>query len=563
MRLTQLTRRFLRVLVLLGLLTYSQAVAFAEPPLPLDLDDSRSALSIGEELERSGKWLDAIRHYERAIERWPGDEELDYGRRRARVHFRVERRYADKSFRDSLLLMSRSSAMDLYDQTSRRIRSSFVDPLSNLSLVAHGTESFYMALANPRFLELNLPAVRSEAERKTRRQKIEQLRRTLREKYWNHAIHNSQHARTVITEVTREAEQTLQIKPAAVVMEFVFGGCNALDDYSGFLTADRLSDLYSNIDGEFVGLGVEMKEEAGQGMLLVNVLPESPASRGGLRRGDRIVQIDGVDVRNRSIDEAASMMRGAAGSQVRVGVSRRSASREWQATLTRQAVQVKSIPIAKIIDDERHIAYIQLSGFQKSTGEELKAALASLQSQGMKSLILDLRGNPGGLLTAAVDVLDRFIDDGVLVSTRGRTSDQNWTYRAQSKGTLDTPLVLLTDGDSASASEIVAGAIRDHRRGRIVGRQTFGKWSVQSIFNVGRENGLRLTTAKFYSPNGHTLSKIGVKPDVAVDRSEEHSVGFRGPSEEEGDDADIERALQLLRRSAPLVGFSSPTRRTP
>ena len=551
MRLTQLTRVFFRVSALLGLLALCQSTAVAEPPLPLDLDDSQSAFSIGEELERSGKWLDAIHHYERAIKRWPGDDDLIYGRRRARVQFRVERRHADKSFRDSLLQMTRSQAMDLFDQTSRRIRTSFVEPLSHLSIIAHGTESFYMALANSRFLELNLPTVRTDAERKSRREKIQQLRRTLREKYWNHPVHNSQHARTVITEVAAEAKRTLQITPATVVMEYVFGGCNALDDYSGFLTADRLADLYSNIDGEFVGLGVEMKEEAGQGMLLVNVLPESPASRGGLRRGDRIVQIDGVDIRNQSIDEAASMMRGPAGSRVRVRVPRQSADRQWDATLVRQPVQVKSIPVAKIIDSDQHIAYIHLSGFQKSTGTELNAALERLQSQGMKSLILDLRGNPGGLLTAAVDVLDRFIEDGVLVSTRGRSSDQDWTYRAQNKATLDVPLILLTDGDSASASEIVAGAIRDHRRGRIVGRQTFGKWSVQSIFNLGRENGLRLTTAKFYSPNGHTLGKIGVKPDFTVEAPEEHSVGFRGPAfdDEDAEDADIERAMQLLRRS--------------
>lgn len=548
MRLTQLTQRLFQLSVLLGVLTLSHATALAEPALPLDLDDQRNALTIGEDLERSGNWLDAIRHYERALERWPSDDDLTYGRRRARVHFRIERRYADRSFRDSLLAMSRNEALDLYDQASRRIRSSFVDPLSHLSIVAHGTESFYMALANPRFLESNLVSARTDAERDARREKVQGLRRTLRSEYWNHTIHNSNHARTVISEISSEAQRTLGITPAAVVMEYVFGCCNALDDYSGFLTADRLSDLYSNIDGEFVGLGVEMKEETGQGMLLVNVLPESPASRGGLRRGDRIVEIDGVDIRGRSIDEAASMMRGPAGSRVRVRVTRQSATREWEATLVRQPVRVKSIPVAEIIDASEGIAYIELSGFQKSTGEELNTALASLQRQGMRSLILDVRGNPGGLLSAAVDVLDRFIGDGVLVSTKGRTSDQNWTYRAQSKNTLDVPMVLLTDGDSASASEIVAGAIRDHRRGQIVGRQSFGKWSVQSIFNVGRKNGLRLTTAKFYSPNGHTLGKIGVRPDYIVDRAEETVVGFRGSSEDETD-ADIERALQLLRRS--------------
>lgn len=550
MRLTLMKRRCFQICMLLGLLTISRAAAFAEPALPLDLDDRRNALSIGEELERSGKWLDAIRHYERALDRWTDDDDLNYGRRRARVHFRIERRYADRSFRDSLMQTSRSEALDLYDQTSRRIRSSFVDPLSHLSIVAHGTESFYMALANPRFLEANLSTPRTDADRSAQKERIQDLRRSLRDKYWNHTVHNSDHARMVIAEIAQTAQQKLRITPSAVVMEYVFGGCNALDDYSGFLTADRLADLYSNIDGEFVGLGVEMKEETGQGMLLVNVLPESPASRGGLRRGDRIVEIDGVDIRNHSIDAAASMMRGPAGSKVRVRVARQSASREWEATLVRQSVQVKSIPVAEIIDAKNGIAYIELAGFQKSTGEELNEALASLQSQGMRSLILDLRGNPGGLLSAAVDVLDRFIDEGVLVSTKGRTSDQNWTYRARRQNTLDVPLVLLTDNDSASASEIVAGAVRDHRRGRIVGRQTFGKWSVQSIFNVGRKNGLRLTTAKFYSPNGHTLGKIGVRPDTVVEKEEEYAVGFRGPSSDGNEaDADLERALELLRRS--------------
>ena len=549
MRLTLMKRRCFQICAILGLLTISRAAVHADPPLPLDLDDRSNAVSIGEELERSGKWLDAIRHYDRALERWSDDDDLNYGRRRARVHFRIERRYADRSFRDSLVQMTRSESLDLYEQASRRIRSSFVDPLSHLSIVAHGTESFYMALANPRFLEVNLSTPRTASDRAAQKQRIQTLRRTLRDKYWNHTIHNSDHARTVIAEVAQSAQQSLQIAPSAVVMEYVFGGCNALDDYSGFLTADRLADLYSNIDGEFVGLGVEMKEETGQGMLLVNVLPDSPASRGGLRRGDRIVEIDGVDIRDRSIDEAASMMRGPAGSKVRVRVARQSASREWEATLVRQSVQVKSIPIAEIVDADYGIAYIELAGFQKSTGEELNAALTSLQSQGMRSLILDLRGNPGGLLSAAVDVLDRFIDEGVLVSTKGRTTDQNWTYRARRQNTLNVPLVLLTDGDSASASEIVAGAVRDHRRGRIVGRQTFGKWSVQSIFNVGRKNGLRLTTAKFYSPNGHTLGKIGVRPDVPVEE-EEYAVGFRGTSDDESEtDADLERALNLLRRS--------------
>lgn len=548
MHLGRPTRKLHHLTLLLGLFVFSTSSATAEPPLPLDLDDSRSAMSIGEEMERAGQWLEAIRHYERALERWPDNEDLKYGRRRARVHFRVERRYSDHSFKNSLLGFTQDHALDLFDETASRIRNSFVDPLSQLSIVAHGTESLYIALANPRFVQENLPPAITDDEKQQRRQNIQEFRQLLRDQYWNKQVYNSQHARSVIVEVARHAHRTLDVAPAAVVMEYVFGGCNALDDYSGFLTADRLSDLYSNIDGEFVGLGVEMKEEKELGMLLVNVLPDSPAEIGGLRQGDRITWIDGQDIRGASIDEAAALMRGQVGSRVKLRIHRQADNRDWEAVLIRRAVTVKSIPVAEIIDPDYGIGYIELAGFQKTTAEEMDAALAELERSGMKALVLDVRGNPGGLLTAAVAVLDRFIDEGILVSTKGRSGDQNWTYRAHRQGTLSTPLVLLTDGDSASASEIVAGAIRDHSRGIIVGRKTYGKWSVQSIFNVGRETGLRLTTAKFYSPNGLNHSKVGVEPHVLVEEPIEHNVAWRGGPNDEQQDADLDRAIEILKR---------------
>jgi carboxyl-terminal processing protease len=221
---------------------------------------------------------------------------------------------------------------------------------------------------------------------------------------------------------------------------------------------------------------------------------------------------------------------------------------EREATLVRRQVHIKSISVAQIIDEQAKIGYIKMTGFQKSSPEELDAALASLQHQGLRALIWDLRGNPGGLLTAAVEVLDRFIDNGVLVSTRGRTRDQNWTYQAHGRGTLQIPLVLLTDGESASASEIVAGAIRDHRRGVIVGRPTYGKWSVQSIFPIRDDSGLRLTTAKFYSPDGHTYGKVGVQPDVRVEAGVEHQVSYRAaPAVPGSQDRDVQKGLEILR----------------
>ncbi len=539
-------RSFLLFLLLLGAASWSNA-ALAEPALPLDLDDTRSALSIGEELERTGKWLDAVQHYESSLKRWPTDDDLKYGKRRAKTHFKIDRRYADKSFQSTLLAMSEAEALDLYDELLSQVRRNFVDPLSCRSVVAHGTESFYIALANPKFLDANLPAARNESERTARRDGIKQLRKTLTEGYWNRDVAEKEQARAMVLEVCRLARQKVGLQPSSVVMEYIFGGCNSLDDYSGFLTADRLADLYSNIDGEFVGIGVEMKAVETKGMLLVNVLPESPASGGGLQKGDYLVSIDGTDIRDASIDDAANRLKGQTGSRVKLRIARETSSKNWDATLIRREVHVKSIPEAKIVDSQNQIAYVKLAGFQKSTSQEFGDAMDNLQRQGMRALILDVRGNPGGLLTAAVEILDRLIDDGVLVSTKGRSNDQNWTYRSQRNGAVNVPMVLLTDGDSASASEIVAGAIRDHHRGTIVGRKTYGKWSVQSIFHVGRSTGMRLTTARFYSPNGNTYGQVGIEPDVLVELPDDRTAKFRPTSKREESDADMDKALEVLR----------------
>ena len=416
--------------------------------------------------------------------------------------------------------------------------------MSSTSFVAHGTESFYLALNNPKFVDRHLRNVAPD--------RVRRLRVTLRDQYWNKPVGDRAAARAAVNEVCELAWNEIRLGSSPVIMEYLFGGCNALDDYSNYLTPDRLNDLYGNIEGEFVGLGIEMKGEAGRGMLLINVLPESPAEEGGLRRGEYIVAIENQDCRNMTTDEAARLLRGPTGSYVDIEIQSSLSDQTRRGRFPRRAVQVKSIPVAKIIDESAGVGYIQMTGFQKTTAAEMDAALAKLQRQGMKSLIWDLRGNPGGLLTAAVEVLDRFLSNGVLVSTKGRVSDQNWSYSARPQGTTSIPLVLLVDGDSASASEIVAGAILDHHRGTIVGRQTYGKWSVQSIFPVQGSTGLRLTTAKFYSPKGNTYGKIGVRPHVVVDRPAGEHIAYYGKSSEleMARDQDIQKGLEVLSRQA-------------
>lgn len=547
MALGDFCRRCRLLILFLGTLLAMHAQVLAAPKLKADITDARQATRAGEDFERSRRWIDAIEHYEASLKKWPDDRDLSYGLRRSKIHFGIERRYSDKSFRANLLTLPRHDALSLFDEVVNKIKSHFVDPLSSTSFVAHGTESLYLALANERFLDHHLPAQRG---RESAHPGVARLRETLRTQYWNKPLNSGFAAHQTVSEVADLTESLTGINGTTVVMEYLFGGCNALDDYSNCLTPDRLSDLYDNIDGEFVGLGIEMKAEAGRGMYLANVLPESPAAEAGLHVGDYIVAIDGRDCREMSTDEAAGLLKGLPGSRVTLSVTGLTPSDRRTVAVSRRAVQVKSIPVVKMLDEGRGVGYIQMTGFQKGSPAELDEALHRLNRQGLRVLIWDLRGNPGGLLTAAVEVLDRFIDRGVLVSTKGRTSDQNWSYSARDPGTLDVPIVLLTDENSASASEIVAGAIKDHHRGVIVGRKTYGKWSVQSIFPIQRGTGLRLTTAKFYSPAGRTLGKIGVKPDIEVELPD-HVVLHRGPMANSlEDDPDIRKALDVARQQA-------------
>jgi carboxyl-terminal processing protease len=498
----------LALLILLSVAALPAARA-AQPLAPEEVaSGAASTVDLGVEQERAHHWLEAIETYEKGLKQWPDNGDLKYGLRRARIHFGIERRYNDLSFENRLLRLPRYEALELFNDVLEHVHQYYVDEMSPTSFVAHGTESFYVGLGDEKFIERNLRGVE--------RERIADVRRVLRERFWNKPVADWSNARDTVSEICDLAVAKLGISDTAVVLEFTFGGCNCLDEYSNFLTPDRLTDLHGNINGEFVGLGIEMKAESGKGMFLVNVLPDSPAEQGGLKPGDYITQIDGTNCVNMTTDEAAKLLRGPQGSRVALVVEN-PGEQPRSGQFVRRAVEVKSIPVAQIVDPQHGIAYIRMTGFQSTSPRELDAALEKLSREGMRSLIWDLRGNPGGLLPAATSVLDRFIDSGVLVSTRGRAADQNSAYSATPHAKYSNlPIVLMVDEDSASASEIVAGAIRDHKRGKIVGRQTFGKWCVQSIYHMPDGAGLRLTTAKFYSPNGNNYTKVGVKPDQLV-----------------------------------------------
>lgn len=531
----------------------SAALALADPPetsrstTPAATISSDEAYRKGLELERGRQWSAAIDIYEKALEQDPARTELRHRLRLCESHYRLNRRYQDHSFRAVLLRMPRDQALALYDELIERITTQYVESVGFDPLLRHGLDNLEVALRDPSFLQANSPNAPAE--------QVLHLRRLYQERRVRIGVRSAAEARLYVSQVCEEARQDLNINAAPIILEFAFGACEALDDYTTYLTPDKLDDLYSMIQGNFVGLGVELKLDP-LGLKLMNVLKGGPAFDAGLHAGDRITVVDGVTLKGMSLDEAAGKLQGDEGSSVSISVVRANGTSQ-DLRLTRRPVEVQSVTETKIVEPALGIGYIQLTGFQKSSADELQAAITALQGQGMRYLVLDLRGNPGGLLDVSVDIADRFLDQGVIVSTRGRASGQTNVYKAHSGGGWRMPVAVLIDKDSASASEILAGALKDHGRALILGERSYGKGSVQSIFPLkSAPAGLKLTTAKFYSPKDRSYNEQGVEPDVPV-RVVAKPVDGEAPAAVVGDpqrDAVLRSAIEQARRRLPVAG---------
>lgn len=521
------------------------AAASANPrePQKADPKDADSALQRALDLERQHNWTGAISAYEKAVEQWPDRTEFRHRLRLCEIHYKLGRRYQDHSFRTVLLKLPQEKALDLYDELLERIQTHYVDAVSLEPLLRHGLDNLEVALRDPAFLEANATQVSPE--------RVQWLREAYRAQRERIVARGREDAKSIVLAACDEGGKALGIRPSPIILEFVFGACDALDDYTCYLTPDKLDDLYAMIDGNFVGLGIELKLDT-QGLRLVGVIRGGPAWEAGLKVGDRITHVNDQPMRGLSLDEAASRLQGPADSSIGITILHPSGSSQ-RLYLTRRPVDVESVAQARILDPATGIGYIQLTGFQKTSTEELDRSIASLQRQGMRYLVLDLRGNPGGLLNVAVEIADRFLDQGVIVSTRGRASGQSYVYRARPGATWRMPLAVLIDHDSASASEILAGALKEHQRALIVGERSYGKGSVQSIFSLrAAPAGLKLTTAKFYSPRNRPYSEQGVDPDLQVhtvsrpsgDDDPDPAIEFGNPAH----DLVLSKALQQARR---------------
>lgn len=494
----------------------------------------------GRQFEIEDRWDEALAHYEKAVRQFPDERSLKHRFDVTRMHFDVRRRFNDASFRSALDQLSLEQAVNLYEEVLVRIQTHYVEAPHWKELVEQGMNNFEVALSEPVYARRNVPDRSAE--------QITAFRQALRRDLGQRLIQSRADASAAVRHAARAAQQALGIPPVAVVFEFTCGATNSLDLYSAYLTPGQLDEIYSQIEGNFVGLGIELKPLNGR-LTIVRVIPRSPAERAGIRANDQILAIDGANVEQMPSEKAADLLQGVEGSRVELTVA---APGQPPRTIRaeRRRVDVPSIDEVKIIDPRQGIGYLRLSCFQKSTSHELDDALWQLHRQGMRGgLILDLRGNPGGLLIAAVEAVDRFVAEGRIVSTRGRDVGEGFTYTAHAAGTWRIPLIVLIDHDSASAAEIFAGAIRDHRRGTVIGQTSYGKGSVQGIFPLhSHSSGIRLTTAKFYSPNGHPFSMVGVEPDRMVHKVERQD---GSPPSAPPADETLAAALQFAQTSLP------------
>ena len=292
------------------------------------------------------------------------------------------------------------------------------------------------------------------------------------------------------------------------------GLLQSLDPYSSYMSPEVFNEMQTETSGEFGGLGIEVSMEAGV-VKVISPIDDTPASRAGIKAGDYIVKINDFQVQGKSLSEAVDLMRGPVGSGIELTIRRRGEKKALKFNIIREVIQIKSVKTDLL---EKNIGYIRLTSFNENSGKQIKNEISKFEkNDDVKSYILDLRNNPGGLLSQAIKISDFFLDNGEIVSTKSRKASENRKWFAkQGDLTNGKTLVVLINYGSASASEIVAGALKDHKRAILLGESSFGKGSVQSIIPLKNNGAIRLTVAKYYLPSGKSISEVGVSPDIEI-----------------------------------------------
>ena len=330
------------------------------------------------------------------------------------------------------------------------------------------------------------------------------------------------------------------INESEIMDSAINGVLQSLDPYSAYMSPELFKEMQTDTRGEFGGLGIEIGMESGV-VKVIAPIDDTPASEAGIKAGDYIVKIGNEQVQGKSLMEAVKLMRGPVGTSVELTIRRKNVKKSLKFKITRQIIEIKSVS-SEILGKKKNLGYIKLKSFNENSDKQFLDTIKLFEKNSkVEGYILDLRNNPGGLLTQAINITDFFLDDGEIVSTKGRKTSETRRFFARKGDEIKgKPIIVLINNGSASASEIFAGALKDHKRAIILGESSYGKGSVQSIIPLGNGGGIRLTISKYYLPSGDSISEVGVTPDIVV---EEKGVDFKINSK---NDNQLNYALKLF-----------------
>lgn len=496
----------------------------AGPAAPVPVEEGRQE---AQAFELLGQWEKACESYVRLLSQ---DRQQPDVRDRLRYCVRrlqQVRRHRDPVYRARVLALPMSQALALYVEVLTKLHGQYADadkvPFD--LLFQNGVDELRTALTDPTFVRENLPGVDPNS--------ITELRDRLRDESAARGLAAPRDARAAVRDLAWEAQRLTGLNPTVAVLEFACGACNALDEFTYFLTPGQPLEDPTAVSGELAAYGLLLNWKDRQ-LVVERVVAGSWAADAGAQAGDRVTHIGKQPLARLTPAAVADLLRGDSAAVTDVTLS------PSDSTTPRHLSLPGFVP--SVTDDRMErdgVGYLRLANFQKTTLQELDSAIVRLRSEGMRVLVVDLRGNPGGLFAAAVQVAERFLPSGVIVSTQGQLKAFSKMYLAQNPAAAaEFPLVVLVDGDTASAAEVLAGALKENERAVLVGQPTYGKGSIQKLLVLQAGAGLNLTLARFYSPRGQPFAGVGVTPHVVESR--------RDAMKDFQLDAALEQAARLL-----------------
>jgi carboxyl-terminal processing protease len=475
--------------------------------------DTASLLKNADYLKSHGKWSLACVAFDQLYQKERKQEYKDNYLECLR-HVLQQRRLQDDSFRTKLVGLKRpADALDVYQQVLVVLRENYLDrdKVEVGALFQQGLAEFRFALEDQVFEAEYLAGVSADLLKEFKTRIDGWLAESI-------SLHSESDARDKVQEIAIAA-MALKLKPTVVIFEFTWGACNALDEYTSCLTPAEWAELTATLKGNNIGIGVKLSYNEKKQPVIARVFADSPA-KGELKVLDRITHVDGQDVSKLPPGAVGRLLMGEAGSTVEVRIDGGDMTEPRVIKVQRGRVPIPSVEDPILLGSEMAepaaIGYVKVNSFSETTARDLKSAIVRLKSSGLQVLILDLRGNPGGSFPAGVKVAELFLPDGVIVYKQGRDKDES--HKAQNPDAFDMPLVVLVDGDTASAAEVVAGALKENNRARLVGQTTFGKGSIQKLIEFDKApGGMRVTVAHFLSPTNQPYTGQGVAPHRIVD----------------------------------------------